>query len=387
MGLFRFEVKKIISSKKTIILWIIGAILISSYAFMSDKTDKSIKSSKINIYTDLIDDLNVNLLSLNNQIRMQKDPLTKEAMKQTLNRSEENIRLNEEIKQGIIDNDYNKILKTQVKMLQNEKDGIVSGTIVSPTSLQEIESEIEKYTYLINNEIEPINDGMTMNGVNFINLVLKNIAPMLLGVIIILSTADIVSKEIDYGTIQTLIFQKVSKRKIIISKLLSCILINILYFGTILIGIAIFLSFKNGIGSFNYPSIVEVDGILKIYPVSNLILKSVVITLFYIVFLSCFSTLISILSKNSVESICISITICIGLGILFNKIELPRWVETINPFNYLTGNEILKTGFSSSTITPDVHELLIISVFLLYSITIVLLSLVIFNKKQFDIES
>jgi len=387
MWLFRFELKKIISSKKIIILWIIGLILISTYAFMSDKTDKAIKNSKINIYTTSIEDLNISIISLSNSINAEKNPVIKEAMKESLIYCEETLKLNEQIKQGIINSDNKQILEAQIKILQNQKDEIESGNMSSAISLDEINIEIEKNTYLLTNDLEPINDGMTMNVSNYINLVLKYIAPMLLGIIVVLSTADIVSKEMDYGTMQTLLFQKISKRKIIITKLLACISTNIVFFIITLIIVAIPLYLKNGIGDFNYPSIIKAENTLIITQVSTLILKNLVVTLFFIIFLSCFSTLISIFCKNSIESLCIALTICIGSGILFNKIQLPSWVKIINPFNYLAGNDIFLTGFSSSSITPDTNVILISSVFILYSIAIILLSLVTFSKKQFDIES
>lgn len=387
MGLFKFEIKKIISSKKIIILWSIGMILISLYAFMSNSVDRSIKGTNINTYNKLIDDLNVNITSLNNSIIVEEDPLIKEAMEKSLIKVKEILRLNEEIKDGIINNNSKKIIEAQIEILESQRNGKVLKEEVSAISLEEIDIEIEKYNYLNNNNIEPINDGMAMTGINFINLVLKYIAPMLLGIIIILSTADIVSKETDYGTIQTLLFQKISRKKILMSKLLACILINIVCFIIVLITLATFLSLRNGVGNLSYPSIVDVGGKLVIYPVWSLILNNLLITLVYVIFLSCFSALISILSKNSIESMCISITVCIGAAILFNNIELPQWIKNINPFNYLAGNEILKTGFSSSSITTDNNAVITSVAFIAYTIIVVLLSFMKFNKKEFEIES
>lgn len=387
MGLFKFEIKKIISSKKVIILWIIGIILVCLYAFMSDRLDNSIKSTKINIYQNVIEDLNISITSLENRIRIEKKPLTKEGMEKSLEESKAILKLNEEIKQGIIENNSRKEIEGNLGILQSQRRGMVSGELVIATPLKEIDIEIEKYKYLNENNLKPINDGMDMNGINFINLVLKYMAPMLLGIIIILSTADIVSKEVDYGTIQILLFQKVDKRKIILSKLISCILVNIAFFLIVLLGLAVFLSFKNGVGNINYPNIVDVGGVLKIYTVGELILENLIIIIFYVIFLSCFSTLVSILSRNSVESLSIATTICIGSAILFNNITLPQWLKNINPFNYLAGNEILKTGFSSSSITLANNTLTIVLSFIIYSIIIVLVSLYMFNRKQFEIES
>ncbi|MGL5415022.1 MAG: ABC transporter permease [Clostridium sp.] len=387
MELFKFEVKKIVKSKKFFILWSIGFLLISAYAIMADRADNFIKDSEINIYEKLIEDLEINITSLNNQIEMENNNYVKESMKESIEESKESLELNKEIRSGILEGSSKKIIEGKLKLLKKQKIALELENSMSLMGKEEMNIEIEKLEYLLENNLEPINEGMNMNSINFINLVLKYIAPMLLGVIVILNTGDIVSKESDYGTIQTLLFRKITRKKIIMIKLLAVVIVNVMCFISILLMIAIILGIKNGSGSINYLNIVSVDSVLKLVPLGSLIIESFFITMAYIIFLSCLSILISILSKNSIESLCVLMTIVVGAIILCNNIDFPEWFKIINPFTYLAGNEIMQMGFSSTSILIDAKGELVVGIFFIYSILIILFSLWKFEKKEFNIES
>lgn len=381
MELFKFEVKKIISSKKFIVLWSICILLISLYVLLSYNANKVLKSSEIDSYKVVIDNLNINSIDLSNRIALEKDSSTKKSLEEALINCKESIKLNENIKDGIINDDYIKVLNSKIKIQENIKK------TSSFSTLEDIEANIERYNYLLENKIKPINEGTDMNAVNFINLVLKYIAPMFIGIIIILTTSDIVSKELDYGTMQTLLFQRLTRKKIIFIKLVASTFINILISFTSIISIAVILCFINEVGSFNYPVILKIGQSLSIVPISNIIIKNCIVLILLIIFLTCFSSLISTLVNNSTEALSIATTICVGSILIFNNINLPEKIKIINPFSYITGNDVLRNGFSSNPIISDVNILYVFIIFTIYIIIITMALISIFIKKQFDVES
>ena len=96
--------------------------------------------------------------------------------------------------------------------------GIESENTISSKSIKEIEESIQINTYLIENNIEPIFDQVSMQGFNFIRVFLNNPISIILIILIIILSADIMSSEFDSNTYKLLFIQPISRKKILLSK-------------------------------------------------------------------------------------------------------------------------------------------------------------------------
>ena len=307
--LIAFEIKKFIKQRKNIILIITILLLTGTYAFYCKYLDKA---------------------NSINEIRMEEFNI--ESLKQALNNIDESDSENPVYKnfKSELDLRENKLTALRSNNWKEalEKDIDIYNLMLSTNStilgsVQSLKWEITKNQYLIDNNIKPINDEYSTEAINFTKNIIKVLFPTLIIFFIIIINSDIISKEYDFGTIQILMYQIKSRKKIFLYKFLFILALDIIIILFLFLFFFIINTLINGFGNFNYPLMVIEKGNYILNTQSYFLSKNIILIILSIIFLSSLTITISSISENSINAITISITTILILFILEYIINAP----------------------------------------------------------------
>lgn len=361
-----FEFKKFISSKKNFILIAVLALLIGIWATLNSNIDVTINDSKEQM---MINDIE----GLKGQISI-NDNENDEGLIKIISKYKNDLKLWEERLVAYQKKDYNEYLRKEIEInedqIQNKKDG----TVIGGRDIEGLENENKINKILIDKNLKPINQNVSMEGFNFIRLLGTSPIAIIFMIVMITLTAGTISNEYDNGTWKLLFTQPISRWKIICGKWISALIINILVITVIPTIYFLVLGIINGFGEVNYPVKYLIDGTVQYIPIGSFILKEILMAFIIIVFLTTFSLFISRLNKTTAGAVSISIIISVALYMLSSSGILKQF-NSINPFSYMDISNVLSGAVETiamfSILQFSVVYLILISV-ILFIITILL---------------
>lgn len=361
-----FELKKFVSSKKNFIFIAVMVLIIGIWVTLNSNIDSSINSSKEQVMINDIEDLK-------GQISID-DNTDNEALKKIISKYKNDLKLWQERLAAYQKKDYNEYLRKEIEINEDEIQNKKNGTAIGGRDIEDLENENKINKILIDENLKPINQNVSMEGFNFIRLLGTSPIAIIFMIVIITLTAGIISSEYDHGTWKLLFTQPISRWKIIVGKWISALIINILVITVIPTIYFLVLGIVNGFGAISYPVQYLIDGTVQYVPIASFILKEIFMAFITIVFLTTFSLFISRLNKTTTGAVSVSIIISVALYMLSSSGILKQF-NIINPFSYVDISNVLSGTLETIVIFPILQfssaYLIFISV-ILFIITILL---------------
>ncbi|MBN1050125.1 ABC transporter permease subunit [Clostridium botulinum] len=264
-----------------------------------------------------------------------------------------------------------------------------------------ISERINKLKYLEDNNIKPLY-GYEFNAYNYIDTILAVLGVALLAIGISVFMSDIVSGESTPPTLKFLLVQPVSRGKVLLSKFIAVIItaITMIVSTEILtfLGIGLAKGFKSGgypktmgvkyfldssnISVQGYPDLIRLANTGKLGTFNELIIKSLLLQVLFIITCCSFVFLISTLFKNSNVTMAISIIIAAAGTIVFQIFDFSSKFAHLIFFSYASVSEVI-TGdiaymYRNVNITPS-NGIIVMIVTTIISYTI---AHVVFKNKE-----
>lgn len=383
--LVRYEMKKFFRKWKNLALIFGFFLLIFLYANNRRNLDEAINKYKVDMHQTNIDSSKQGL----NQIIFDYEEAKKsnnttlmEKIKPIIEVQESRYNIYLEMKEYLINNNWREVLRLEIKMDQEDWDAIEQGFYSSDESDLTILGRIEKNTYLLENEIEPINEDANVSSLNFIRIFFKGMFPLAIILIFSLCTADMVSDEFDFGTGKLLFSQSVSRGKIIWSKIITG---NLICLSVLIIGIGIsslILGLLYGFGNPSYPITIEsLQGnfFMEIWKFDLLVLALAVLLTIAIVSIS---ILCSVIIGSSMGSIALVTVTYIGYYIMNYNFGFMRKSAMFIPYTYSNIVEVLNGTAAKTFANSDINFQLGVSVLVMSILIANLLSVTLISKKN-----
>lgn len=305
MSLLTLEYKKFLFRKKNIILFTILIIISIGVFLLNTSINSTQKSSKA-------DNLNYNIESLKEAVeKISKEDQTISTVKEINEMYQKELDLVNQQFEAFKNGDWKKELDLQIQIDKLQLESLLTGKSIGGEPIPVIESKIQKNEYLLENNIIPVEDTSSIEGIHHLKNVLNIIFSLLGVIIIILLIGDILAIEFDKGTIKFLFNQEISRSKLLIIKIFVAFSSTVMYI--FIVGLLSYLIgyFWDGRGSFNYPiSIIHPNG-TNLISISEFLIKCSTLFIFVVLFLITFSILMSIITKNSTLTITVVIIISI----------------------------------------------------------------------------
>jgi len=273
-------------------------------------------------------------------------------------------------------------------LLQGLREGIISGKSKSEGGVTEEDliNNINYNKYLYDNDIKPLNNIYQMTGINFLYRVLSELMPYLAAVVVLLLCSDCFASEVDWGSYKFLLLQPYPRGKFFTAKVLSCLVVALTVLGSSLLIVFVIMSVLNGTGSAKYPiafdpnafssfAVTQKSEILVYLGASRFLLYAFILFALYIVFLTTFACLSSVLSQESLNAMTASISVTFAAAVLQSPISRMTYFSLFWPFSY--GNAV-------TVMAGDAAGSMLAGFIVLISVSVLLVSIsrIIFIKKD-----
>lgn len=233
-----------------------------------------------------------------------------------------------------------KIMNWEIERSANRITGYQKGYLESyPYSVEErimqMQRTLDTNRYFVEQELVPYETPYTMNGINFLYLLMQDFFPLVFLFIIFLYAIDIYIADLECGSYKLLYSLPYRRGEIFFAKQLTVLMGSML--GT-LFAIAIFfagISLKSGVGDVNYPvtiflnSLVDGTGwhtVNETVMISRILQSNILMFLTLLIFMNVFMMWVSIIADSS--SLIIGLTIGFFLvaysAVSFNGVEILR---------------------------------------------------------------
>lgn len=343
-SLIGFEIKKFCNRRKNLLVLLIFIILSIVFITLNSKLEKDLKNSEITSMDLEMESIKNSLTHVENEIIRLPD---NEKLKQMKTSSEEDLKLLKGMKIAYSSNDMNKYLEYKIQKDSKLVDDIESGFVISELNTEEMKRNIEINTVLLNEGIDPIFTQVSMEGFNFLRLFINSPISIIIVILIIVLSADVVSSEYDSNTYKLLFTQPISKRKILLSKIISSlIMVVIIVFGIIAIVFCV-LGIKNGFGSINYPTLFYDNGAIGIVPLGKFLGYGLILFIILTTFICILAVTISSFCKSNSNSLSTSIIIAVALYMISNK-GFFSGLAHLNPFVYFDISNVLQGSIATT---------------------------------------
>ncbi|GKX68351.1 ABC transporter permease subunit [Inconstantimicrobium mannanitabidum] len=262
------------------------------------------------------------------------------------------------------------------------------------------QQRIQTIKYLQANNLKD-EDEFKVNPYSFMKTLFEMLGTMLLVAGIAVFMSDIVSGECTPPTLKFLLLQPISRGKVLLSKFIAVVvtvismIMSIELVGFLVIGIVRGFNFAKypalmgtqykmqyaGPNNSNYQP-VAIDGTTVIGTNADLILKSFLLQILFIITCCAFVFLISTLFKSSMITMAISVLFIIGLTIFSHLINFMKQIAHLlfisygNPVATITGNVVLDYKNVNMTVTTAIIVMIVTTV------VSYLIAHIIFKKKD-----
>jgi len=343
MKLFSFELKKLLFSKKflvMILLLIAGVIFLflrnmSLQSYITNEERQSIEEKLEISYTN----------SALHKTKLEQDPNDKqEKKKRDINSTI--IDTLYELRQASVTDDWKNKLTWQIKLLDNVNAYKNEGGMF-PLTAKDINYQHALKQHLLEKNIPPEHQSYSIALPNFMKYATDLFIPIAAIILMMLLTGDILTSEYENNSIRLLFTQPLKRTHIITSKFATAFLTYLCICLIFVISTFAIGTFFGEKGTFDYPIIMEINDSIHFISIFEYISRSFIVMSVLILFIISLQLLFSILFKHTILSLFVSaMTLIAGYGItVFVTWDLSGWV---NPFQYLMTKETLVIQHTAS---------------------------------------
>lgn len=296
-------------------------------------------------------------------------------------------RLNQEItymqkmQNALLMEDWNEYLRNEIASERSELEGILSGSLVSSTTVEELEESIAIKEILIDKNIKPIFTEYAMSSWNFIPLFLTGNTMFLIVFVIIYFASSIVASDFEKGTYKLVYNLPLSKLKIYLSKLITALAINYAWVFTFLLGCFGILSIIVGTGDGNYPYKLHAHGTDFYVSAIQFVGMASGVLLLLITFIVCLTIGLSIFLRHSHLTFIITVAIIFGLNRLVNPEAVSDYTH-LNPMIYLDITNTLKGDLILLFKNAQINLNTVVPLLIILSLLIIVISSYSFKKMK-----
>ena len=296
-------------------------------------------------------------------------------------------RLNQEItymqkmQNALLMEDWNEYLRNEIASERSELEGILSGSLVSSTTVEELEESIAIKEILIDKNIKPIFTEYAMSSWNFIPLFLTGNTMFLIVFVIIYFASSIVASDFEKGTYKLVYNLPLSKLKIYLSKLITALAINYAWIFTFLLGCFGILAIIVGTGDGDYPYKLHANGTDFYVSAIQFVGMASGVLLLLITFIVCLTIGLSIFLRHSHLTFIITVAIVFGLNRLVNPEAVSDYTH-LNPMIYLDITNTLKGDLILLFKNAQINLNTVVPLLVILSLLIILISSYSFKKMK-----
>ena len=296
-------------------------------------------------------------------------------------------RLNQEItymqkmQNALLMEDWNEYLRNEIASERSELEGILSGSLVSSTTVEELEESIAIKEILIDKNIKPIFTEYAMSSWNFIPLFLTGNTMFLIVFVIIYFASSIVASDFEKGTYKLVYNLPLSKLKIYLSKLITALAINYAWVFIFLLGCFGILSIIVGTGDGNYPYKLHAHGTDFYVSAIQFVGMASGVLLLLITFIVCLTIGLSIFLRHSHLTFIITVAIIFGLNRLVNPEAVSDYTH-LNPMIYLDITNTLKGDLILLFKNAQINLNTVVPLLIILSLLIIVISSYSFKKMK-----
>ena len=296
-------------------------------------------------------------------------------------------RLNQEItymqkmQNALLMEDWNEYLRNEIASERSELEGILSGSLVSSTTVEELEESIAIKEILIDKNIKPIFTEYAMSSWNFIPLFLTGNTMFLIVFVIIYFASSIVASDFEKGTYKLVYNLPLSKLKIYLSKLITALAINYAWVFIFLLGCFGILSIIVGTGDGNYPYKLHAHGTDFYVSAIQFVGMASGVLLLLITFIVCLTIGLSIFLRHSHLTFIITVAIIFGLNRLVNPEAVSDYTH-LNPMIYLDITNTLKGDLIPLFKNAQINLNTVVPLLIILSLLIIVISSYSFKKMK-----
>ena len=296
-------------------------------------------------------------------------------------------RLNQEItymqkmQNALLMEDWNEYLRNEIASERSELEGILSGSLVSSTTVEELEESIAIKEVLIDKNIKPIFTEYAMSSWNFIPLFLTGNTMFLIVFVIIYFASSIVASDFEKGTYKLVYNLPLSKLKIYLSKLITALAINYAWIFTFLLGCFGILAIIVGTGDGDYPYKLHANGTDFYVSAIQFVGMASGVLLLLITFIVCLTIGLSIFLRHSHLTFIITVAIVFGLNRLVNPEAVSDYTH-LNPMIYLDITNTLKGDLILLFKNAQINLNTVVPLLVILSLLIILISSYSFKKMK-----
>ena len=296
-------------------------------------------------------------------------------------------RLNQEItymqkmQNALLMEDWNEYLRNEIASERSELEGILSGSLVSSTTVEELEESIAIKEILIDKNIKPIFTEYAMSSWNFIPLFLTGNTMFLIVFVIIYFASSIVASDFEKGTYKLVYNLPLSKLKIYLSKLITALAINYAWIFTFLLGCFGILAVIVGTGDGDYPYKLHVNGTDFYVSAIQFVGIASGVLLLLTTFIVCLTIGLSIFLRHSHLTFIITVAIVFGLNRLVNPEAVSDYTH-LNPMIYLDITNTLKGDLILLFKNAQINLNTVVPLLVILSLLIIVISSYSFKKMK-----
>lgn len=296
-------------------------------------------------------------------------------------------RLNQEItymqkmQNALLMEDWNEYLRNEIASERSELEGILSGSLVSSTTVEELEESIAIKEILIDKNIKPIFTEYAMSSWNFIPLFLTGNTMFLIVFVIIYFASSIVVSDFEKGTYKLVYNLPLSKLKIYLSKLITALAINYAWVFTFLLGCFGILAIIVGTGDGDYPYKLHANGTDFYVSAIQFVGMASGVLLLLVTFIVCLTIGLSIFLRHSHLTFIITVAIVFGLNRLVNPEAVSDYTH-LNPMIYLDITNTLKGDLILLFKNAQINLNTVVPLLIILSLLIIVISSYSFKKMK-----
>lgn len=366
-----------LASKKNLISLMILFVFCIGFSLISNNIDQQFTQSNLTNIESNIESLSDSISDIEIELNNLKDNVE---LKNIYTSYNEELTLLNNLKESYMQNDYQRFLKTQIILDEKLVKQIENNEVISQADPSLLKSQILKNKLLLDRNLKPINEDVSIQGFNFIKIILNATIVLIFVMFSLIISSSLISSEYEDNTYKLFFTQPISKMKILFSKIIAAILfVNISVF-LVLTLIFFTTSAINGFGASNYPTLfynasqnTYID-ILK-YDLSALFL------LFILLSTNCILGIcISSATKSTSASISITLVIASAFYGLSTKGFLAK-IASFNPFTYIDISGTLQGSLSS--INSNINFANAILANLIFLVIYLIISVLLFKKHLF----
>ncbi len=323
--LISFEIKKLFSQKKNILVMLLFIAFIGIYIFANLRAEA--RSTQ-----RFLDELDIQSRNTQTILNTYSESSDKNSAKEIYYQNK--YEMLKKIRFAVSKEDWRERLNLQIQLneliMQNENP--------QETQFAELEEEIAIDRILLEKNIEPIDTTCSMLAFNFIALSYSNIMPLLIIMMIAMIGADSISGEYETGTHKPLMTQPMKKSVILFSKYVSNTVVTS-GLVAVVFGIAyLLLGLAHGFGSADYPVLLS-DG--RDMGMGNFVALIIPLILFQIILANAFVLVFSVLFETGSGSIGAAILSFFIIYLLTFSMGNLLYLS-VNPVTYLPMADIIK---------------------------------------------